>query len=223
MTTKAQRSRGMPRRSIEAESPPRRLPLIIAAAIGAVLLAAALAAVLMSGTPATGLAEPAPQPVAIGGTALPALTDPTSDAAVGQPIPQLSGIGLDGAPLSIGPSDGPMAIVVLAHWCSFCQEEVPVLADYMAAGGVPDGVSVVALTTSIDPARPNFPPSSWFEREGWTVPTMIDDASNRGLAALGISSFPAFVFVDGDGRVAYRATGGLGAEAFDQIVRQLAP
>jgi thioredoxin-related protein len=38
-----------------------------------------------------------------------------------------------------------------------------------------------------------------------------------------MSSFPGFVFVDGDGRVVQRYTGEMPAEAFDQVVRALAP
>jgi hypothetical protein len=88
---------------------------------------------------------------------------------------------------------------------------------------MPDGVRLVGLSTSIDPARPNYPPSTWLEREGWTVPTMVDDGTSRGLASLGMTSFPGFVFVDGDGQVVQRLSGRLSADDFDQAVRSLAP
>jgi thiol-disulfide isomerase/thioredoxin len=223
VTTRAQRSRGMPRRATVVEKPSTRMPILIVAAVAAVLLVAAVAAIALSGSsPASSLAEPARSPLSISGGALPVFTDATSDAAIGQAVPTLSGIGIDGSPLSIGPSDGPMAIVVLAHWCSYCQAEVPELVSFIGASGMPEGVEIVALTTSIDPARPNYPPSAWFQRERWTVPTLIDDASNRGLSALGMTSFPAFVFVDGDGRVVHRHAGALGADAFGEIVERLA-
>jgi len=223
VTTKAERSRGMPRRrTIETSAPPSRLPLIIGGALLVVLLVAAAAAVLMSSAPGTSVAQPAAR-VEVSGDALPVLTDPASDAAIGRAVPELSGTGIDGEPVSIAPGDGPMAIVVLAHWCSYCQAEVPPLVDYLDAGRLPEGVRVVALTTSIDSARPNYPPSSWLERDAWTVPTLVDDASSSALEALGLTSFPGFVFVDADGRVAYRSTGALGADGFDQIVGQLAP
>jgi thioredoxin-related protein len=38
-----------------------------------------------------------------------------------------------------------------------------------------------------------------------------------------MSAFPSFVFVDADGRVAYRNSGALGAENFHAIVEQLTP
>ncbi len=223
MTTRANRSRGMPRRTAPVASAPSRTPLLLGGGIVALIAIAAVVAFALSGTNSTGLAEPARAAVGINGTALPAFTDPASDAAVGQPIPQLTGTDLSGAPLSIGPDDGPTAIVVLAHWCAHCRAEVPLLVDYLASTGMPEGVRLVAISTAIDAARPNFPPSAWLEREGWTAPTLVDDASSSALAALGLTSFPGFVFVDGDGRVVQRYTGEMPIDAFDQVVRSLAP
>ncbi|HSK93529.1 MAG TPA: TlpA disulfide reductase family protein [Candidatus Angelobacter sp.] len=225
MTTKAERSRGMPRRRpIETPAAPSRLPLLIIGGVLAVVVIVALVvAFALGSTPSSNVAEPAVRPLAVTGSTLPSFTDPANDPAIGQTLPTLSGIGMDGQPLSISPGQGPMAIVVLAHWCSFCQAEVPQLVDYVEAGRLPEGVQLVALATGIDPTRPNFPPSSWLEREAWSGPTLIDDGSSSGLAALGLSSFPGFVFVDADGQVAYRHTGALGADAFGQLVEAIAP
>lgn len=224
MTSKAARSRGMPRRSDPIAEPRSRTPMYIGIAVVAFIAVAAVVAIALSNTTGGGgLSEPARAATAVSGNPLPALTDPAADAAIGQPIPSLTGIDLAGEPISIGPSDGPMAIVLLAHWCGFCQAEVPILVDYLASTGMPDGVELVTISTSIDPARPNYPPSTWLEREGWTAPTMVDDASSNALRALGMSSFPGFVFVDADGRVVQRTTGQLPSEAFDQVVRSLAP
>jgi thiol-disulfide isomerase/thioredoxin len=214
----------MPRRSEPVAAPRSRTPLLIGVAVVAFIAVAAIIAIALSGTTGSGgLSEPARVATAVSGDPLPALTDPASDAAIGQPIPSLTGIDLAGEPISIGPSDGPMAIVLLAHWCGACQAEVPVLVDYLASTGMPEGVELVTISTSIDAARPNYPPSTWLEREGWTAPTMVDDASSGALRALGMSSFPGFVFVDADGRVVQRTTGQLPAGVFDQAVRSLAP
>jgi hypothetical protein len=223
VTSKAQRSRGMPRRTAQPQAGPSRMPMVMIGAVIGVVAIAAIVAIMLSSTPSTGLSEPARQPVGITGSALPAFADPASDPAVGQPIPQISGTGLDGQPMTIGPGDGPMAIVLLAHWCHVCQAEVPVLVDYLAANDLPDGVELVALATSIDPARPNYPPSAWLETERWEVATLVDDASSRGLSALGMSSFPSFVFVDESGRVVQRAAGAIGASNFDRLVNAIAP
>ena len=71
--------------------------------------------------------------------------------------------------------------------------------------------------------RPNYPPSAWFEREGWAQPTMIDDDNSSALEALGLSTFPGFVFVDGQGTVVQRLTGEIGADRFGEILNSIAP
>ncbi|HEX7171969.1 MAG TPA: TlpA disulfide reductase family protein [Candidatus Limnocylindria bacterium] len=223
MTTRASRSRGMPRRTAPVATTPSRLPLVLGGAVIALIVVAAVVAFALGGATSSGLAEPARAATGVTGTALPTFSDPTSDPAIGQAIPTLTGTDLAGNVISIGPGDGPMAVVLLAHWCSHCQAEVPVLVDYLGSTGMPDGVRLVALSTSIDPARPNYPPSAWLEREGWTAPTMVDDASSSALTALGMASFPGFVFVDADGTVVQRYTGEMPVDAFDQVVRSLAP
>lgn len=224
MTTRPGRSRGMPRRTASTPESRSATPLLVGIGIVVIIGGAAVVALLSAGTDtAGGLAEPARSATQVTGDALPPLTDTAADAAVGLTIPVLSGTDLAGERLTIAPTEGPMAIVLLAHWCSHCQAEVPVLVDYLAETGMPEGVRLVALSTSIDPARPNYPPSAWLQREGWTVPTLVDDRSSSGLAALGMNSFPGFVFVDGEGRVVQRLTGEVPAASFDAIVRSLLP
>jgi len=84
-------------------------------------------------------------------------------------------------------------------------------------------VSVVGLSTAIDPVRPNYPPSAWFEREGWGQSTLVDDATSEALRALGLNTFPGFVFVDSQGAVVLRLTGEIGADRFAEILASLAP
>jgi hypothetical protein len=88
---------------------------------------------------------------------------------------------------------------------------------------MPAGVSIVGISTAIDPVRPNYPPSAWFDREGWTQPTLTDDANSTALRALGVNSFPGFVFVAADGTVAQRITGDIGVEQLTQILESLTP
>ena len=223
MNTRTSRTRGLPRHRTAPAAIPSRLPLILGGGVVGLIAVAAVVAFALSGTASTALAEPARTRTGVTGAALAPFSDPASDPAVGQPIPTLTGTDLAGDPVSIGPEDGPTVVVILAHWCPHCQAEVPVLVDYLAATGMPDGVRLVALSTAIDAARPNYPPSAWLDREGWTAPTLVDDASSSGLTALGMDSFPGFVFVDGDGRVVQRFTGEMPIEAFDRVVRSLAP
>ena len=221
--TRASKNRRAPRSRRQPPPPRRSMTRFIIGALAALVVMAAAAAAVIAGSGPSGPPEPAAQPVVVEGEHLPVLTDPAADEAVGRPLPRLSGVGLNGRQLEIGPDDGPMAIVVLAHWCPHCQAELAALADYIAQGGVPDGVSIVGVSTAIDPVRPNYPPSAWFEREGWTQPTLIDDATNNALAALGVNSFPGFVFVAADGTVTQRLTGEIGVDQFAQILTSLAP
>jgi cytochrome c biogenesis protein CcmG, thiol:disulfide interchange protein DsbE len=216
------RSRGMPRRSQPAAA--RRGPMLLAVGgvIGVVILAAATALLLASPAP-PALAEPAARQLTVTGPPLEPIPASGADPAVGQVIPTLGGRGLDGSRVSIGPDRGAQAIVVLAHWCPHCQAEVPVLVDWLARNDPAAGLSVVALSTSIDPVRPNYPPSAWLAREGWPQPTLVDDAGSSGLAALGITTFPSFVFVNADGTVAARMTGEIGADAFASALEAIAP
>jgi hypothetical protein len=167
VTTKAERSRGMPRRSIETQAPPSRLPLIIGGALSWCWIVAAVAAVAMSAGPSGSVAEPASRPVGVTGDGPSRLHRP-GERPGGRPAgPQLSGTGFDGEPVSFGPGDGPMAIVVLAHWCAYCQAEVPPLVSRTSTpADCPRASSSWPSTTSIDPARPNYPPSRLARERG---------------------------------------------------------
>jgi hypothetical protein len=219
MSTRRNRSKGMTKRS--AAQPASRAPWIIGGGLAAVAIVAAIIAILLSGG-SEEIAEPATTPIAVTGDALPTIGE-DSDPAVGLTIPTLAGTGVDGSALTIGPDDGPMAIVIVAHWCPHCQAEVPRLVDYLSSAGMPEGVRLVGISTSISPIQPNYPPSAWLEREGWTAPTLTDDEESGALAALGMTNFPGFVFVDAGGRVLQRLTGELPIDTFDQIVQALAP
>jgi thiol-disulfide isomerase/thioredoxin len=190
--------------------------------VALVLLAAAVIAVALSSSSPV-VAEPAASPVAITGTGLPEFTTTENDPAVGMTLPGLTSIGLDGQPLTISPDDGAQAIVILAHWCPHCQAEVPRLVEWLGSHPPPDGVRVVGLTTAIDPARPNYPPSEWLAREGWIEPTMIDDAVLTAYRALGSPVFPGFVFVNPDGTVHARVVGEIEPEEFGAWLDEIAP
>jgi len=221
VTSRTARSRGMPRRS--QSSGVRRSPTlaVIGGAVAVVAMAAAVA--LFSSAPPTGLAEPASRKLVITGAALPAMPQGGTDPAMGRLVPSISGTGLAGEAVKIGPGAGAQAVVVLAHWCAHCQAEVPMLTGWLASHQPPAGVRIVALSTAIDDARPNYPPSAWLRREGWTVPTLIDDAGSTGLAALGVTTFPAFVFVRPDGTVASRTSGEISADQFAIALDAIAP
>jgi thiol-disulfide isomerase/thioredoxin len=161
-------------------------------------------------------------PVSVQGEALPPFdSEATLDPAVGMRVPTVSGSDLDGAPLTVPDGAAPYVLVVLAHWCPHCQNEVPLLVDWMRAGEAPDEVAFFAVATANDSSAENYPADAWLEREGWDVPTLLDDDDRSAANALGTTGFPYFVFVDRDGEVAGRHAGELGVEALEERIADL--
>ena len=144
------------------------------------------------------------------------------DSAVGQPAPTLSGTAIDGEEITIEPGDGtPKAIAFLAHWCPHCQREVPTVVSWAENGGVPDGVEVLGVATGIERNRGNYPPHDWFERENWDFPTLVDgDAA--AARAYGLTTYPYWVLVDGEGNVVERWAGETTSDQLSQRIGQLA-
>jgi cytochrome c biogenesis protein CcmG, thiol:disulfide interchange protein DsbE len=216
---------------------PNRRPLIVVAAIAAAVLVALGAALVVGGGDdggdgtATGTdggttdggtaTVPDDSPVTVAGTDLPAFDGDAADPAVGTPMPTLEGTALDGSPLTIPSAGRPTMIVFLAHWCPHCQAEVPVIQDWVDGGGLPAGVDLVSVSTAVDPARPNYPPSEWLAREGWTAPVLVD-GDEAALAAGGVSAFPFFVAVDADGNVVLRTSGELTESQLSDVADRLA-
>jgi thiol-disulfide isomerase/thioredoxin len=156
------------------------------------------------------------RPVEVAGTPLAPLGD-GDDPAVGTPAPTLTGEGFDGEPVEIADDGRPKVVVFLAHWCPHCQREVPVLVDWVESGAKPDDVDLYGVATSTSPDRPNYPPSAWLEREGWTQPTLVDSEDSTAAAAYGLSAFPFFTAIDSDGNVAGRVTGELTPEELEAL------
>ena len=214
------RSRGMPRRGPQRAAPRGPSGMVVWVIVGVLVAVAAVAAVLLTSGGGDGRAEPAPR-LTVSGAALPTFASDAADPAVGATLPTLTGTGPDGAAVIIGPTGMPQVVVVLAHWCPHCQAEVPRIVSWLRDNSLPGGVTMTSLSTGIDAARPNFPPSEWLRREGWTAPVLTDDAASSGLTALGFTSFPGFVFVNSDGTVAGRLVGELDPAQIASIAASL--
>jgi hypothetical protein len=187
-----------------------------------VVVAGVIAVALSSNTPA--LPEPAEVAVEVAGTPLPGWDGAGADPALGMALPEVSGTDLTGAPLTIGPDGRAKAIVILAHQCPHCQAEVPRIVDWLENNPVPEGVDVLGLSTNVNPAGTNYPPSAWLEREGWQPPTLNDDANRTAYQALtqGLGT-PGWVFVTADGVVQLRTVGELPPEQFGAMLEEIAP
>lgn len=190
-------------------SPGPRRGWLLAGAVGLVIIAAAALAIVATQTPGGGGSSQPGRDVSDSpgdSHRLPVLSDGGSDAAVGRPMPELAGVTADGLPIAISPDGTARIILFLAHWCPHCQREVPVVQDWLDAGGVPPGVELVSVSTAIDPTRPNYPPRDWLDREGWTAP-VVYDWTNAIAQRYGLSAFPFWVLLDAQGRVVERASG----------------
>lgn len=167
----------------------------------------------------SGSAPAAGAPV-ITGPALADFQGPNGDPAVGRSAPEVTGADFDGTAVSIRADGRPKVVIFLTHWCPHCQAEVPLIQAWVNAGGVPAGVDLVSVATGIDPAAPNYPPDAWLEREGWTVPVIVDPA-NSVAAAYGLSAYPFWVFIGPDGNVRARSSGELPIEDLEAAIRGL--
>jgi len=158
--------------------------------------------------------------VTVEGGLLPRLGEPgLPDPAVGTTAPTVTGSDWEGSTYTIGPDGRPKVLIFLAHWCSFCQAEVPEVVGWLAQGGLPADVDMYSLSVVIDPNRPNFPPRAWLEREGWTLPVIRDDELGSAVNAYGMSGTPFYVVLDGKNRVVMRVAGRVGTQGLEALVQ----
>jgi thiol-disulfide isomerase/thioredoxin len=159
-------------------------------------------------------------PVAVSGTPLPMLTDPTNDPAVGKTAPTLTGVTFNNSPVTIGNTGHAHVVVMVAHWCPHCQAEVPRIVSLAKTGQVP--VPIVTVATGTDPSAPNYPPSAWLAREGWPYPVMVDSKTETAATAYGLPGYPFLVFVDAQGKVVGRLSGEIAPNDLTKLFTALA-
>jgi hypothetical protein len=95
------------------------------------------------------------------------------------------------------------------------------MQEYIDVVGIPDGIEVIAVATSIDRARDNYPPHDWLAREGWSA-TQLYDLDKEIATAYGLNAFPYWVFLDKDHNVLARRTGNLPQDQVGQLLVALA-
>jgi thiol-disulfide isomerase/thioredoxin len=208
------------RRERERAARRRRNRTLGAVAAGALVLLGVAVVATRSSDGDTAL--PQIRPVEVVGDPLPAFDPTVSDPAVGMTAPRLVGSSFDGTPVEVTDDGRPKAIWFLAHWCPHCRAEVPRIVDLVAGGGIPDGVDPYSVSTAVDANEANYPPSTWLEREGWTIPVLADDDAGSAARAYGLSGFPFLVLVDGSGKVVARASGEVDPAVISQMLGQLA-
>ncbi|MGA7097566.1 MAG: TlpA disulfide reductase family protein [Acidimicrobiia bacterium] len=154
----------------------------------------------------------------VSGNALPTYVAGSADPSQGAQAPTATGADWNGNPVSIEPDGTPKIVIFLAHWCPHCQAEVPVVQSWVDAGNLPDNVELISVATSTDPLRPNWPPQDWLEREGWTAPVIMDDASGTVAGSFGMAGTPFWVVLNGDGVVLQRVSGEIPVDGLNALV-----
>jgi cytochrome c biogenesis protein CcmG/thiol:disulfide interchange protein DsbE len=212
-----------PPASVRSRHPARSGPgplLLMTLALVIVAGLAAFVVTLVSQSEASETAFDTSAAVVEGSSLVP-LPETGDDPAVGHASPVIEGMDDDGNPVSYPATGRPTVLLFLAHWCPHCRAELPVVQDWVDEGNLPKGVDLVGVATTMDPDRPNYPPSEWLEEEGWTGPT-VADAGGGAVEAFGLSAFPFWVALDADGRVVERRTGELTHHEIDDLVATVA-
>ncbi len=160
--------------------------------------------------------------VEVSGDSLAPYTGNGVDAAIGSLAPEIVGADFDGNPVEVLHDGRAKAVIFLAHWCPHCQVEVPRVQAWLDSGGGVEGVDLVSVATSMNSAQPNFPPSEWLDREGWTVPVIADDKDFAALRAYGSGGFPYYVFLDKNGDVVRRSSGELDIQTLQAFMQEAA-
>ena len=193
---------------------------IIAGAVVLVLgLAIAIGVTLSSEPVAAGLPE---GETTVIGDSLPQYAGENDDnVALGLPAPTFSAPNQNSEIVELEKNGKAKALLFLAHWCPHCQREVPVVQRFIDSNGVPNGIDVIAVATSIDRGRDNYPPQEWLEREGWSE-TQIYDLDRKIGEAYGLNAFPYWVILDKDLNVIARRTGNLPEDMVGALLVQLA-
>jgi cytochrome c biogenesis protein CcmG/thiol:disulfide interchange protein DsbE len=193
---------------------------IIAGAVILVLgLAIAIGVTLSSEPVAAGLPE---GETIVTGDLLPEFAGENDDnIALGLAAPTFSAPNENSEIVNLEKNGNAKALLFLAHWCGYCQKEVPVVQGFIDSVGVPPGVDVIAIATSIDRGRENYPPQRWLADEGWSE-TQLYDLDREIGNAYGLTAFPYWVFLDKDLNVVARRTGNLPADMVGALLIQLA-
>ncbi len=170
----------------------------------------------------SGEASAAPAPAVQVGTGLPRFDPSVQDPALGARMSGLTGPEYySGQTLEVNAADGTArAWLVWAHWCPYCQEEMPELKAWVEANATTfPNFEIVSVTTSMDESRGN-PLVPYLDELQLPFPVIVD---NDGSLAnqLGLNAFPFWVFTGPDGTVLGRSAGLLGPERFASIFRQL--
>lgn len=143
------------------------------------------------------------------------------DQALGMTLGLIDGMdGYTAEPVSVDPADGVRRIwMIWAHWCPYCQQELPLLSEWYPAVADRYEGELVTVSTNIDPSRGN-PLEEYLAEGQFPFPVIVDPTNNLAVK-MGVSAFPFWIITDGDGVVLFRATGLLDATQVEHLFDQL--
>jgi thiol-disulfide isomerase/thioredoxin len=152
---------------------------------------------------------------------LPRFDKTTQDGAVGMTLGPIEGVDAYTAEtVSFDPADGTKRIwMIWAHWCPFCQQELPLLTDWYPTVSDDYETELVTVSTSIDPSRGN-PLEAYLAESQFPFPVVVDANSDAAIK-MGVSAFPFWVVTDGDGEVLLRTTGLLELAQVQSLLDQM--
>lgn len=221
MTTPSKNARSEARRKEREEeqrAAAKRQRLIYGGVGAAVVLLAIVIAVVSVGETddRLGISEVAGD-VEVEGDTLPPITDGGEDPGLGQAAPVVTGADFSGDPMVVG--DSAQVVSFVASWCPACDAELPQVVDWLAAGGPPEGVEFVMVSTNHDDSRQNWPPQDWFANAGYTGDILVDDVNSTAFSAYGMTATPGWAVISGDGEVLLRRSGMVDPSQFDSLAQ----
>ena len=151
-------------------------------------------------------------------------TQAAGDPEIGKAAPEISGTNLQNdKPVALSDFQGKATLVTFwAHWCPFCQKELPVIQQVYEQDKDKYNFLTVSVNEGQQPAKPEFADTEAFMKtNGVTMPTIRDDEDTIGKA-WNITSYPTLYVVTPDGKVAQKLTGAQTAAEIDAALAEAA-
>lgn len=141
-------------------------------------------------------------------------------ARAGAQLPDLTLKSIDGQTIKTQDLDNdgkPFIIDFFATWCKPCNRELSAIADVYEEWQEETGVKLYAV--SIDKAQNTNKVKPLVDQHGWEYDVLLDPNSDF-LRALGGTSIPYVIIVDGSGQIVYKHSGyteGAEQEIIDKV------
>lgn len=209
---------------VPASGPDKKQIAFIVGGVVALLALVAVIIVAFSGNDDRVPGAMEQQPVTVTGSPLPSYRDQSSqqpNEAIGSVAPELRGRTFTGEEVKLEKDGRAKIVMIVSHSCVYCREELPRVAKWIKQNSAtyPD-VQFQAISTGASPSAVNYPPSSWFKREKWELPVLVDNRLNEAASAYGLSAYPYTAVLDANFTVLERREGATPNDAFEEMVKK---